>query len=135
MGGMFKKDKEYGGTRLDEWATEGEPFILFNAGIVSRDVETSVGKARRTALVVAALDKDGNAILPAETVFTLASAIADKVEDAEPTDFPSLVTTGTVASATYETDAYVLSYAGPYAGKPVKDADVPPLPETVPAAN
>lgn len=123
--GMWEKDRLFGGKRLAEEFELGEPFVLY-AGKVVGSFETDLGTATKSVLTVQKYDpsaKDGTG-----EVFnagTLASAIAEKLRDQEPSDFPAIVTTAKVPSSTDGQDAYVIQYVGPFTGY-VPD-DLPPI--------
>lgn len=84
--GMFDKDKEIGRI-LTSVYSYGDKFILRNATVEAEPVQTEIGPARKTVLETSPLDKPQDV----DTVSTLASAIADKAEQAEPDDFPCVV--------------------------------------------
>lgn len=104
--GMFAKDRLYGGTRLDEWTDLNTSFVLWGAHVLDELVPTSVGDARKSILLVATMD---NPYLVDECG-TLASAIAEKVDEADESDFPAIVQLMKVKSATWQTDATVLQF-------------------------
>lgn len=88
MHGMFDKDKEIGLALIDAF-DKGEEFVMYDATVDEDRVEIPDSKlppARKTRLQVARLSD------PAEQfeVTTLGSAIADKAEEAEPSDFPAV---------------------------------------------
>lgn len=106
--GMFETDKEIG-LRVDTEFELREEFILYDAEIAGDLVDTKIGKARKTILTVARLDEPD---VRFETT-TLASAIADKAQDATPDDFPVVVELRKVASS-FGNDALVLQYKRDY---------------------
>jgi len=108
--GMFKTDKAFGVDVVSAFPLQprgvdangqlrqsSDPFLLWGARVLPDRVETRVDReagrtdpttwARKTLLVVASLDQPTKHRL----VTTLGSAIADKAEDAEPSDFPCKV--------------------------------------------
>lgn len=105
QGGMFGKDKEIG-NRIDGQYEIGEPFILFDAAVAPDLVDTAIGKARKTLLETAALGSPDERV----ACVTLASAIADKAELAEPSDFPAVVELRKVPSTKGNQEALVLQY-------------------------
>lgn len=106
--GMFDKDKEIG-IILQNWAADGEPFILWNARILREDFPTNLGPAVQAGLSVSKMDNPNDRY----DVTTLASAIAAKVREADVTDFPAVVQTAHVESK-WGRDALVLSFLKPY---------------------
>lgn len=119
MHGMFDKDKEIG-RQLEATFKAGDEFVLFDVVIQPDRVETAIGPARKTTLTVVKLDPNtGKEIGDKFEVNTLASAIADKAEDASPDDFPAVVAWMKVHSANFNTDATVLQFIRDYAD-PVK---------------
>lgn len=111
--GMFDRDKEYG-TIITNFVKIGEPFILWSARIKRDDVQTSIGVASESELVISKTDKPDERF---ETT-TLGSAIAGKVREAEPADFPAVVCLATVDTK-YGKQATVIQYLKPY------DNDIP----------
>lgn len=131
--GMFDKDKEIG-VILQNWVKDGSPFILWDARIIREDFPTALGNAVQSELTVSKLDAPGDEY----RVTTLASAIAAKVRESEPSDFPAVVQTAHVDSK-WGRDALVLSYLKPYTGRrdtrnatqesmPHATAEAPPVP-------
>lgn len=108
--GMFDKDRMYGGDRLDEVFDLGDTFILWNVEILDKRVPTDVGDATKTVLEVSRESAPDEHF----KVGTLASAIAEKAADAEPSDFPTVVKLEKVHSARWGTDALVISLVEPY---------------------
>jgi hypothetical protein len=84
--GMFDKDKEFGQNLINE-VPKDEKFILWKATIDEETVDTQYGDARKTRLIISRKDDPGEKF----EVTTLASAIADKAQDAVPEDFPAIV--------------------------------------------
>lgn len=117
--GMFDKDKEIGTPITDLFpldeslagGIESRQFILWKAAVDSETVETDLGAARKTRLVVSDFARPNDK----QEVSTLASAIADKAEEAEPDDFPCVVKLMQVRSKKYGGSALVLQYVKPYA--------------------
>lgn len=72
-----------------------EQFILWNAQ-PDRIVPTKLGDARQSRLTISKIES-GRAGKPFD-VTTLASAVADKIEESEPTDFPAVVAWDQVAT-------------------------------------
>jgi hypothetical protein len=107
-GGMFEKDKEIG-LRIDTEFDLREAFILWDAAVAPELVDTAIGKARKTLLEVSRLDEPDVRL----ACSTLASAIADKAEQATPDDFPAVVELRKVAS-NYGNDALVIQYVRDY---------------------
>lgn len=106
--GMFDKDKEIGLILTNEFE-RGQEFILHNAVVDAEPVKTDIGDARKTRLTVSKMDA------PRDTyeVTTLGSAIADKAEEAEDSDFPAVVKWLQV-SGRFGNDATVLQFVKPY---------------------
>ena len=109
--GMFDKDKEFGLDVTDAFQI-GEPFALYAATVGPKDIETKVGLARKTTLTVRRLDDAGQPTGDKFDVGTLASAIGDKAEQAEPSDFPCKVELRQVDSANFGVTALVLQWIG-----------------------
>lgn len=116
--GMFDKDKEIG-IILQNWIPQETPFIVWDARVIRDDFPTTLGNATQVGMTVSRMDN------PAERyeVTTLASAIAGKVREAEPDDFPAVVQTAYVDSK-YGREALVLSFLKPY----TRGNSVPPVP-------
>jgi hypothetical protein len=131
--GMFDKDKEFGLDITDAFPL-GEQFVLYAAEVRPDKIDTTYGKASKAVLTVARL-KRGVPEAQFE-VTTLASAIADKASEAEPSDFPCLVELRQVNSKTFGTTALVLQWCGNLddADDPFKSADAPPEDAPTPAA-
>jgi hypothetical protein len=108
-GGMFAKDKKIG-NRIDGQYEIGEPFILFDAAVAPELVDTAIGNARKTLLETASLDSPDERV----ACVTLASAIADKAEEAIPDDFPVVVELRKVPSKKGSQEALVLQYVRDY---------------------
>jgi hypothetical protein len=106
---MFTKDRLYGGKRLDQEFQLGESFILWGIEVMAEPVPTEWGEATKTLLDVSRVEAPDERVI----VGTLASAIADKAKDAEPSDFPAIVTYEKVTGS-HGTDAQVISFVGPY---------------------
>lgn len=102
---MFGKDKEYG-RRLDLQYREQEPFILWGVE-PGGTVKTKIGDAQRTNLKTSALDRGrpGGVI----ECSTLASAVAEKAKDADPSEFPAIVCWERVPGR-FNAEALVLSW-------------------------
>lgn len=107
--GMFDKDKEIG-TIITSFVQNGEPFILWDARIVREDFPTKLGLATQCRLSASKLASPGDRY----DTTTLASAIAAKVREAEPGDFPAVVQLAEVPSPTYGGMALVLQFLKPY---------------------
>lgn len=114
--GMFDKDKVFAPDgRLDEKyppgptdSREGSQIVLW--GVEDKgDFETELGTARMTWLTVSDL------LFPEDKVVvgTLGSAIAEKVKEAESTDFPAVVKVLKVSSDNGN-DALVLNWIREY---------------------
>lgn len=108
--GMFDKDKEIGLILTNEFQ-QGEEFVLHGVSVDAEPVQTSIGPARKTRLMVERLDGNHREY----EVTTLGSAIADKAEQAEPSDFPAVVKWLQVKS-NFGNDATVLQFVRPYEG-------------------
>jgi hypothetical protein len=102
--GMFDKDKSFG-VDVTSVFQLGTPFLLWGAEVLPEPVETSLGDARKTRLIVSTLEQPE---LHRE-VTTLASAIADKAAEAAPDDFPCKVELRKVDSS-YGGEALVLQW-------------------------
>lgn len=109
-GGMFDKDKEIG-LRIDTEFDLREAFILWDAAVAPELVDTTIGKARKTLLEVSRLDEPDQRL----SCSTLASAIADKAEQASVDDFPAVVELRKVAGR-FGNEALVLQYIRDYKG-------------------
>jgi len=136
--GMFDKDKEIG-VILQNWIAPNTPFIIWGARILREDFPTQIGNATQSGLRVSKVDTPGDRY----DVTTLASGIAAKVREAEPTDFPAIVQTIYVNSK-FGNDALVLQFLKPYDGansrgsatrQATAAADTPPqsAPQSAPA--
>ncbi len=113
--GMFDKDKLYGGERMDDHFNTGDEFILWGAQVLPDKIPTSVGDARKTLLQVSRTTDP-------ELVFivgTLASAIADKANEADPSDFPAVVKLAKVPSS-FDNEATVIQFVAEWEGKKPK---------------
>jgi len=113
---MFDKDKEIGTPITDIYPlshdNESKPFVLWGASVDSDTVDTEIGPARKTRLVVSDVNRDATSDRVEAT--TLASAIADKAEKADASDFPAVVKLMTVPSKKFGGTALVLQYVKPY---------------------
>ena len=107
--GMFDKDKEIG-LILQNTIPQGKQFIVFSAEIVREDFPTKLGPATQSQFEVAYPETPNDRM----TVTTLAGAIANKVREAEPDDFPAVVFWTSVPVATGM--ATVLQFVGPWGG-------------------
>ncbi len=107
--GMFDKDKEIG-RRIDHEFELGAEFIVWDAKIDTEEVSTSIGNARKTRLLVSTL-RDPRTMFEAAT---LGSAIADKVAEATPLDFPAVVKLLKVPSSKSQNDALVIQFVREY---------------------
>lgn len=106
--GMFDKDKEIG-LIVTRWIGLNDPFILWDARIVREDFPTDLGDATQSMLVCSRLTTPKDRY----ECTTLASAIAAKVREAEPDDFPAVVQLQEVDSK-FNNKALVLSFMKPY---------------------
>lgn len=131
---LFTKDRLYGGTRLDEAVKLGEEYVLWDIGIISEEVPTSLGMASKTELVISPVHDSQNYM----RVGTLASAIASKVKEArgDHSDLPAIVQFMRVPSAQEGgQDALVVQFISPWEGDPAPaftpvqsiDMNEPPL--------
>jgi hypothetical protein len=102
-GGMFSKDKEIG-NRIDTEFDLKEDFILWGAKL-DGEVDTSIGKARKTVLTVSHLDAPDTV----QDCTTLGSAIADKAAYATDDDFPAVVQLRKVAGR-FGNEALVIQF-------------------------
>lgn len=125
--GMFSKDKQYGGLRLDkefeigELGVEGagEKFILIDAYVLPEAVQTSIGDARKTVLKTVKMDPNTNLPTTGEVieVGTLSQAIAAKADEKEDGDLPAVVRCHMVeAKEDKFNDALVMSFVSEYDG-------------------
>lgn len=118
---MFDKDKEIGADILEEFGLRS-PFILWDARMADELVETRLGKARKSILVCSQLAAQGEADRQEYT--TLASAIADKVEQKSDGDLPAIVELRKVESrANPGQDALVLQFVRPLSSDPFEGLD------------
>lgn len=110
----WEKDKLYG-VRLDQVfpATREQPseHFLLIGGMIDGQIDTEIGKADHVSLLVQKLDEKGRPTGMPFKVGTLASAIAEKMRAAVPTDFPAIVQTMSVESR-FGRDAFVLQHVG-----------------------
>jgi hypothetical protein len=106
--GMFDKDKEIG-NRIDTEFEIREDFILWAAEVSPDLITTEIGDARKTLMEVSRLDEPDIHF----EVTSLASAIADKAELADPSDFPAVVQLRKVASR-FGNEALVLQFVRSY---------------------
>ncbi len=120
--GMFDKDKEIG-TIITSFVPTNEPFILWDARIAREDYPTKLGLAVQCTLVVSRLSSPGDKY----DATTLASAIASKVREAEPDDFPAVVQLAEVPSPTYGGLALVLQFLKPYGNTSTPPAATAPV--------
>lgn len=109
--GMFDKDKEFGLDATDAFQI-GERFALYGATRGEKNIETKVGLAAKTTMIVRRLDSADHPIGDTFEVTTLASAIGDKADQAEPSDFPCLVELRHVDSTNFGVKALVLQWVG-----------------------
>jgi len=107
--GMFDRDKEIG-VILTSYMKERENFILWDAGIIREDFPTNIGPAAQTGLTVSRMSDPGDRV----TVTTLASAIAGKAREANPSDFPAVVYWAAVWSDKWNRNITVLQFVKAY---------------------
>jgi hypothetical protein len=118
---MFDKDKEIGTAITDLYPLtagtkdnpESRQFVLWSATVDKEKVDTEIGPATKTRLMVS--DKKADTEADRIEATTLASAIADKAKLAEPDDFPAVVKLMSVPSKKYGGTALVLQFVKPYA--------------------
>lgn len=119
--GMFDKDKEYG-NRIDSAFPIGVPFLLLGAELPGRTVSTRFGDAEAAELLVARL-RDGYQDGSEFVCTTVATAIVNKVREAEPDDFPAVVELRHEHSSKWRTSALVLQFVAPYQGNGARPAE------------
>lgn len=107
--GAFDKDKEYG-VRLDQEVELNQHFILWDAALPGRTIDTSIGEAEVCELVIShtATPEDKT------TVNTVAAAIVDKFRNGvEPDEVPAVCKIMRVPSR-FGQPALVVQYVKPY---------------------
>ena len=110
--GMFDKDKEYG-NRIDSAFPIGTPFLLLGAELSGKTIETRFGDADVAELLVARMN-DGRQDGAEFVCTTVATAIVNKVKDAETDDFPAVVELRREYSGRWGRDALVLQFVAPF---------------------
>lgn len=115
--GMFDKDKEFG-NRLDQEFEENAAFILWNAWLPGKTITTNVGDAEVCTMQVSRMDN------PADDfeVTTVASAVVEKVKEAEEGDFPAVVKWRRVPSRFKNQKALVLQFVKAYEGAGLEES-------------
>jgi hypothetical protein len=108
--GAWTNDRKFG-LRLDQTFELNEPFVVLGGKVSPDPIETDIGPAVHTKLVVQRMDEKGHATGRIFEVGTLASAIAGKIEDSTPADFPAIVVLQKVPTKKGN-DALVLTLAG-----------------------
>lgn len=121
--GMFDKDKEIG-LIITRFVELNEQFILWDARIVRDDFPTTLGPTPQSQLTVSKMAEPQDKYVTT----TLASAIAAKVREAEPGDFPAVVQLARVESR-FGNDALVVQFLKPYG----RSADATDTPTAAPA--
>lgn len=109
--GMWDKDREYGSRPEDVFGMR-EPFLLLDA-YCKDPVQTRIGDAVPSVLVGCRIGPAGPGTVMTGT--TLASAIADKVREAEAGDLPAVVQLMRV-QGNFGNDALVLQFVAPWQG-------------------
>lgn len=122
--GMFAKDKQFG-RRLDTTVGLNNPFVLLDAYLTGDNIPTVHGDAAVARLSVCRITGEHPDPATGEMVptlsrpldcYTVASAIVDKIKDAEPDDFPAIVELDRVTSRNYDRDALVVVFLAPHTG-------------------
>lgn len=139
--GMWTKDREYRGRRIDSYCGIGAEFLVMDAWLPGETIETSIGPAEIARLIVAkvtgeAPHRETGEIVRTfgrpQLVYTVASAIVDKVRDAEPDDFPVIAELEHVTSRQHQTRALVMTlvceHDGPTPLHPGRGDDQDPAP-------
>lgn len=111
--GMFDKDREFG-NRIDHQHPLNVPFVLLDARLSGRTIETDFGEAEVAELTTMRLGTDGFATGAEMVCTTVASAIVAKVKEAESHEFPAVVELRRVQSKNYRKAALVLQFVSPY---------------------
>lgn len=109
--GMFDKDKEIG-LIITRYVQPGEEFILWGVRILREDYPTDLGPAVQSELTVSKVSSPGERY----ATTTLAQAIAAKVREADPGDFPAICSLAHVPTK-WGQDALVIQFLKPY-GRP-----------------
>lgn len=116
---MFDKDKEIGASVLDAFGL-GTPFVLWEARVADEQIETRIGLARKSIMVCTTLAEQKDK----REYTTLASAIADKIEQQEPGDLPAIVELRKVESSKSPgQEALVLQFVAPLSSDPFEGMD------------
>lgn len=108
-GGMWHDDIVFGGEQLEPNVTLDREYVLWNCGIVARNVQTSLGDDGVKAEVVISQVEDDDVVSAPRKFGTFASAIVGKVEKRAEGDLPAVVKFEKVKSS-YDTDAFVMTF-------------------------
>lgn len=115
-GGMWHNDIVFGGEQLEPSVTLNTPYVLWDCGIVAKNVKTSIGDdGTKGEVVISQVDPNGEITEP-KKFGTFASAIVSKIELKAPGDLPAVVQFEKVESSTWDTDAFVMTFVRPYTG-------------------
>jgi len=128
---MWERSKLLGGTRMGDAYEPGTPFILYgmkNGGTLTPDMTGGDNPAEKTVLLTQECTDDGGVWVAigddGQVVDTLSGPIAAMLAEAEPSDFPAVVSWASVPTKTRD-KATVLNYLGAYDG-PSEPENVPP---------
>jgi hypothetical protein len=115
-GGMWHNDIVFGGEQLEPNVTIGEPYVLWDCGIVAKDVKTSIGDDGMKAEVVISQVNETGEITEPRKFGTFASAIVGKIELRQDGDLPAIVRFEKVESTQWDRDAFVMTFIARYHG-------------------
>lgn len=117
-GGMWQNDIVFGGEQLEPNVTLDTPYVLWDCGIVARNVKTSIGDdGTKCEVVISQIDSNGEVSEPRK-YGTFASSIASKIELRQDGDLPAIVKFEKVESSTWDTDAFVMTFVAHFEGNP-----------------
>ena|SRR5205807_8717921 len=106
--GMFEKDKQFG-LRLDQRFDLKEQFIVWGARISDERIDTKLGPADVAIITASPMDDPSDQL----DYNTVATAIVEKVRNAEPPDFPAVCHLLKVPTK-WDRDALVIQFVREY---------------------
>lgn len=129
-GGMWQNDIVFGGEQLEPNVNMGREYVLWDCGIVARNVTTSIGDDGTKGEVVISQLHEGAEDTPSEPrkYGTFASSIVAKIDMRTPGDLPAVVKFEKVESK-FDTDAFVMTFVRTWTGD--KPAIMPTITATL----
>lgn len=120
---MWTNDIVYGGEQLEPSVELETPYVLWDIGVVARNVVTNLGNDGIKAEVIIS-QMTGDTPSEPRKFGTFASRIVEKADQKGEGDLPAVIHFTKVESKQYESEAFVMQFVAPYVG---------PRPENMPA--